>query len=153
MYKKSEMFKKLRHEMEVGNNYEVAWRRTGVRSEQTFLNWRKSKKSIERYVQILMGHAETFQIAAAESKLFKVGVDGSIRALETFLFNRAPNRWKRDNSDLLKKGEGVTVNVNVTPQRTIVFRGINDKDRDDIRDIHAGEGAPSNRIAGALQSP
>ena len=111
MYKKSKILRAVRKELEAGNLLLVAITRAGLRSENTLLNWRK-RPMIARYIDRCMGKSDEKRIVAVEDAQFKSAINGSTKAQETFLFNRAPNRWKKDNGDLLHKGTDVNVNVN-----------------------------------------
>jgi len=157
MHKKSVVLKAIRREMEAGNLYTVALRRAGVRSEDTLLRWRE-RKSIEKYINILMNHNESYRIKAVEDAHFRklVAGKGAASDFEFFLVNRDPNRWKKTNNELIHKGEGghgdVSVNVHVHPGRVTIFEDIKNADPGDAAPIHADQGPESNRVTGALQS-
>lgn len=156
MYKKSKILRAVRKELEAGNLLLVAITRAGLRSHQTLDNWRK-RPMIARYIDKCMGKSDEKRIVSVEDAQFKSAINGSTRAQETFLFNRAPNRWKKDKSDLLHEGKDINVNVNVYPNRITVFKDLGNGLKDNVddgrtSDPHAHEGAGSNRIKEEIQS-
>lgn len=157
MYKKSVVLKAIRREMEAGNQYTIALRRAGVRSERTLLLWRK-RKIINQYIESLMNRNDSIRIKMVEDAHLKKLVQGkgSASDFEFFLVNRDPNRWKKTNNELIHKGEGghgdVNVNVHVHPGRVTIFEDIKNADPGDAALVHADQGPESNRVAGALQS-
>ena len=95
MLKKSKVLKIIRNEMtEKGDLLLVAEYRAGMRSPQTLLNWRRDHPRVDRYILKCLSLCEDKRVALVEDAQFKSAMSGSVKAQETFLFNRAPGRWK-----------------------------------------------------------
>jgi len=119
MLKKSVVLKAIRREMEAGNIISIAIRRSGVR-KQTIANWRK-RPMVNKYIESLKHMCDAYRLVLVEDALFKAGIKGNVKAQIYFLKKRDPERW--GDKQPIKQGNQNVI-VNVTPNRTTIFRDI-----------------------------
>ena len=122
MYKKSQVLKKIRREMDAGNMLSVAIRRSGAR-KQTIANWRK-RPMIDRYFELLKDACANYRLALVEDALFKACMRGSIAAIIFFLCNRDPLRWKKNPDVVINQSQHIHITEAPYPQGRIIFRDI-----------------------------
>ena len=95
MHKKSQVLRIIRRELENGNLLIPAIIRSGLKSDQTLRNWREKRPRIDRYISACLNKSDRKRIAMVEDAQFKAAINGSTKAQEFFLTNRASDRWKR----------------------------------------------------------
>ena len=151
MYKKSKVLKIIRKEMERGTALDLAINRAGINNRATVHYWRKNRPLIDRYILKCILNNRDIRDDSVEDAWFKKLIEGrgSAADYEFYLCNRRPNRWKKNNSDLLHKGEQ-NVSVNVYPNRITVFK---DLKHDRADNPPTGGDAEGNRVKDAPQSP
>lgn len=151
MYKRSRVLRLIRLEMQKGLRLTEAMERVGVRSRATLKIWRDKSPRVGRYLEALMLRADERRVDIIENAHYKAAAEGSVRAQENILFNRRPERWKKDTGDVVRRGDAIEVNVNVMPTKVLVFKDLGDDRRKDLP--HAGEGTEGHRGEGEIQGP
>ena len=128
MLKKSLVLRKIRNEMQAGNQLGVSIARAGVRSPNTISQWRK-RKMIDRYFDTLMMKSDSKRVSLVEDSFLKKLVEGRASAAdyEFFLVNRASEKWKSPAKIVVSQS-----NSNTNCNQVNVISNLKDNELDEL---------------------